>query len=1523
MPRPGAGTCEAPDSCSPRLGQTKTVAREVGGCPRKRRKEVALGSLGKLTILLTLGVWGVTTEGSSSDGDASSTNRPALAAPAGEYLKGGIRLFNTGDPALATKYLKVANDYRDQLQPADQAQLDDYLAKLKPAPTDVSVTPVSTDSPAAGAADAAPLGTASRTLNPTNRGTTDLKQEARWKLTSAKEQMRMGNYDDADKLVAQVRQMPVKWGLFDETPDKVGEAIAKARPKTANGTAGSGAHDKATALVKLKEARNLLASNQYDQAEAIAIEVQSWNLTYGRWEDKPSRVADAARVLKKRDLTRSLPVKAQPSQGVYDVLVGEARRLLAVNQLDQAETKARQAMKLNVVPSLTTDRAEAVLNDINIARAGSKVASSSTAEPGVLAPSVVAERQANELLAKGQSVEAASKLVEAERLKAQEMAVPPTVSVAVDSAVKRVSNADEPVALDLDSPAPVAIDPAVPPIAGGPIDPPTDPAMAPNPASDPLPTMSSDAPVEGNKGVDLLNQAKSLFAGGNYPAARDKANEAKSGGYGLESQADEMLAQIALSEQGGALAVYEAALDALRKGKVDRARALLNEVASSGAALDEGMMQKVQDLLLKLPKDGNDSGKATASDVPSSDAESLKAQQFNAEVGTKVAEARRLMETDPDKAIATLQTTLASVKAAGLPQTVARTMIRRIEVAIELAKKDKVEFDKKMLVKDEKAKIEQKKLAILEADVAKKAAIKDLMDKAQKAYAEGNYAKSEEHARRAAEIDPNEVAATIMVTKSNLQRHYDTSVRDRKDKEEGFLEAMHDVDKTMIINTNAARDGISYPKTFRELSDRRRQMAMSDNRPKSSNELSIEKKLNEPIKLNFKDMSLDEAVTYIQNYTGLNVMLDPRALNDEGLSRDSKVTLQFPNGIKLKSALKLMLRPLNLTYKADDDVLLITSQQASRDKTVMWHYPVADLVISPSKAQPFTNANQLLSPISAADPNATTTSNGAPVVKENQRVVSESDMVPLINLITNTIAPGTWRVTDSTGKSENAYGMGGAFGGAGGDADPAQPGSITPFLLSISLIIRHTAEVHEEVAELLKQLRRLQDLQVSIEVRFITVSDDFFEQIGVDFDFNIQSKAVGRKTTFAAPNPAAALFPIFNSPLNGTTSGGTAGGAGGSGTTGGGTTAGSTAGGGTSGTTTAGGTSGGAGGGGGGGGGTTGGGGTGAGGISGGGFAGGGGGTGGAGIGGGGTSGGNGGGTGGAGGAGGGGGSAVIQDYLVNPFLDHSLGNRTPVVVGTQGGGQRNFTSNLGIPFTQGSASAAIPFNGVANAGATFGISFLSDLEMYLFLTAAQGDARNNIVQAPKVTTFNGAAATIVNQQQQNYIQTLTPIVGAGAVAFQPQVGVLPDGVQLSVTPVVSSDRRYVRVSLAPQFTTVDSLTTLTFPAAAVGGGGLGGQATALNTTIQLPQITTTTINTTVTVPDGGTVLLGGVKRLREQRLEYGVPVLSKTPLVNRLFRNVGIGRRTDSLMLMVTPRIIILEEEEARLGVQTVNPNP
>ncbi len=42
--------------------------------------------------------------------------------------------------------------------------------------------------------------------------------------------------------------------------------------------------------------------------------------------------------------------------------------------------------------------------------------------------------------------------------------------------------------------------------------------------------------------------------------------------------------------------------------------------------------------------------------------------------------------------------------------------------------------------------------------------------------------------------------------------------------------------------------------------------------------------------------------------------------------------------------------------------------------------------------------------------------------------------------------------------------------------------------------------------------------------------------------------------------------------------------------------------------------------------------------------------------------------------------------------------------------------------------------------------------------------------------------------------------------------------------------------------------------------------------------------------------------------------MLSKIPYLNRLFKNVSIGRETNTLMMTVTPRIIIPEEEEARV---------
>ncbi len=85
---------------------------------------------------------------------------------------------------------------------------------------------------------------------------------------------------------------------------------------------------------------------------------------------------------------------------------------------------------------------------------------------------------------------------------------------------------------------------------------------------------------------------------------------------------------------------------------------------------------------------------------------------------------------------------------------------------------------------------------------------------------------------------------------------------------------------------------------------------------------------------------------------------------------------------------------------------------------------------------------------------------------------------------------------------------------------------------------------------------------------------------------------------------------------------------------------------------------------------------------------------------------------------------------------------------------------------------------------------------------------------------------------------------------------------------------------------------------------------------VQLPTFSMFTVNSTVSVPDQGSAYLGGIKRASEGRNEFGVPMLGKLPYAGRLFKNVGIGRDVSAGNMHVTARIIIPEEEEAKLGI-------
>jgi type II secretory pathway component GspD/PulD (secretin) len=81
-----------------------------------------------------------------------------------------------------------------------------------------------------------------------------------------------------------------------------------------------------------------------------------------------------------------------------------------------------------------------------------------------------------------------------------------------------------------------------------------------------------------------------------------------------------------------------------------------------------------------------------------------------------------------------------------------------------------------------------------------------------------------------------------------------------------------------------------------------------------------------------------------------------------------------------------------------------------------------------------------------------------------------------------------------------------------------------------------------------------------------------------------------------------------------------------------------------------------------------------------------------------------------------------------------------------------------------------------------------------------------------------------------------------------------------------------------------------------------------------LPELEGSQIATTVSVPDKGTILLGGQRLMNEFEVEAGVPILSKIPIVQRFFVNRVTDKTELTSILLIRPEIIIQQENESIL---------
>jgi type IV pilus assembly protein PilQ len=194
----------------------------------------------------------------------------------------------------------------------------------------------------------------------------------------------------------------------------------------------------------------------------------------------------------------------------------------------------------------------------------------------------------------------------------------------------------------------------------------------------------------------------------------------------------------------------------------------------------------------------------------------------------------------------------------------------------------------------------------------------------------------------------------------------------------------------------------------------------------------------------------------------------------------------------------------------------------------------------------------------------------------------------------------------------------------------------------------------------------------------------------------------------------------------------------------------------------------------------------------------------------------------------------------------------------------------------------ATPSTGTAStiAAAILGKNYALDLE----LSASQAEGRSQLVSSPRVITANQQEADIRQGQEIGYVTYQNSTGGGGAsgtatVAFKDAV------LELKVTPTITADNR---VFLAINVNKDSLHNYITVP-----GSG------------QVPVIDTRSLNTSVLVDNGQTVVLGGIYEISKTDNLAKVPWLGDIPGIGFLFRSTQRINDKAELLIFVTPRIL------------------
>ena len=325
----------------------------------------------------------------------------------------------------------------------------------------------------------------------------------------------------------------------------------------------------------------------------------------------------------------------------------------------------------------------------------------------------------------------------------------------------------------------------------------------------------------------------------------------------------------------------------------------------------------------------------------------LIAQRITADVQNTVNQARKIMGRDADAAIQTLKLQLENVKKAPALEPEVRgqladslnTAIREGERQRKLQELQRQEQAEKLASAKDRERITQKLTRDEEKARQLMARFNTLMD-------EGEYKVAQtEAAEEAEKLFPDDLALSSAPHYAHMKGAYEDAFRWRLGRQKGVIDMLAAAEKAAMPTADDPPFRYPDPEVWARLTKRRKEKySAMDLAARGEAETKILAELEKPTKLEFIDTPLEDVIAQLKEYHQIEIQLDRGALDDMGIGTDTPVTRQL-HGISLRSALRLMLGDLDLTYMIDNEVLMITTREKAESRLTTRVYPVADLVV--------------------------------------------------------------------------------------------------------------------------------------------------------------------------------------------------------------------------------------------------------------------------------------------------------------------------------------------------------------------------------------------------------------------------------------------------------------------------------------------------------------------------------------------------------------------------------------------------